>query len=149
PDRAALVEWRAYEDFHAEIQVRTVIQHAWSSISHALNYKQELAVPSLLQRRLNRIAGLFELADEEVVGIRDQRLRAQEEAAAAIAAGATDIPITIASITELLSAWKNGEAVEKDAESVGFSVDDAMEDKFKSQIYEVSKKIGLETIRDL
>jgi putative GTP pyrophosphokinase len=68
--RMDLTEWKPYTGLVAEIQVRTVIQHAWSAVSHALQYKQEAAIPSKLQRRLHRIAGLFELADEEFVGLR-------------------------------------------------------------------------------
>ncbi|MCG7349720.1 GTP pyrophosphokinase [Sphingomonas sp. ACRSK] len=60
-DRAHLIEWSPYSSLIAEVQVRTVIQHAWSAVSHAIQYKEETQVPSLLQRRLYRIAGLFEL----------------------------------------------------------------------------------------
>jgi hypothetical protein len=47
------------------VQVRTVLQHAWASISHALQYKQEDDIPRALRRRLARISALLEVADEE------------------------------------------------------------------------------------
>jgi putative GTP pyrophosphokinase len=70
--RINLPEWDNYKDFKAEIQVRTVLQHSWASISHALQYKKSFEVPSILKRKLFRLAGLFELADEEFQEIRDK-----------------------------------------------------------------------------
>ncbi|CAN5765951.1 hypothetical protein BH09MYX1_BH09MYX1_31760 [soil metagenome] len=53
-----------------EIQVRTVLEHAWAEIEHDLGYKSPEVVPLPVRRRLHRIASLLELADEEFVGIR-------------------------------------------------------------------------------
>lgn len=56
-----------------EIQTRTVAQDAWAIISHHLLYKQQSAVPSALQRKLNSLAGLFETADDQFDAVRLQR----------------------------------------------------------------------------
>ncbi|NOR46176.1 MAG: hypothetical protein GQ534_11375 [Candidatus Delongbacteria bacterium] len=63
--RAELPEWNTFKTISAEIQLRTVLQHSWAAISHELQYKSKSEVPSTLKRRLYRLAGLFELADEE------------------------------------------------------------------------------------
>src|ERR1041384_2055216 len=63
--RKALLEWAAYDGLVAEIQVRTVLQHAWAAISHALQYKKEQDIPSVFRRRLSRLSSLLELSDEE------------------------------------------------------------------------------------
>jgi GTP pyrophosphokinase len=55
-----------------EVQVRTILQDAWAVVAHHLIYKDESAVPKLLQRRLNCLAGLFETADDQFQQIRDQ-----------------------------------------------------------------------------
>lgn len=53
-----------------EVQVRTVLEHAWAEIEHDLGYKANDALPAAGQRRLSRLAGLLELADQEFVAIR-------------------------------------------------------------------------------
>jgi len=60
----------------AQLQIRTVVQHAWAEFEHAIRYKgtipDELAPD--LNRRFTLAAGLLELADREFEVIRD-RLR--------------------------------------------------------------------------
>ncbi|WP_374457109.1 GTP pyrophosphokinase family protein [Nocardioides sp.] len=62
--RAALREWKANEGVVAEVQVRSILQHAWASISHGLDYKDEGDAPKALRRQLFRIAALLETSDE-------------------------------------------------------------------------------------
>lgn len=70
--RNKLPEWETYSKLKAEIQIRTVLQHSWASISHELTYKKDYEIPKELQRKLFRLAGLFELADEQFLKIRDE-----------------------------------------------------------------------------
>ena len=50
--------------FKAEIQVRTLIQHAWAEFAHDQIYKSDFKVPATLQRDANRIAATLEASDE-------------------------------------------------------------------------------------
>jgi ppGpp synthetase/RelA/SpoT-type nucleotidyltranferase len=72
-NRLTLPEWEVFKGRVTEIQVRTVLQHAWSAVSHSLQYKNEVEIPSSLRRRLNRLSGLFELADDEFSTLRKKR----------------------------------------------------------------------------
>ena len=69
--RAQLAEWRHLSHLTAEIQVRSVLQHAWAAISHKLQYKREVDAPLQLRRRLFRLSALLELADDEFKSLRD------------------------------------------------------------------------------
>ena len=58
----------------AQIQVRTVLQHAWAEFEHAIRYKGTIPEEYVhdLDRRFTLAAGLLELADREFSQIRDQ-----------------------------------------------------------------------------
>jgi predicted RNase H-like nuclease/ppGpp synthetase/RelA/SpoT-type nucleotidyltranferase len=59
-----------------QVQIRTVLQHAWAEFEHAIRYKGTIPAEhaSDLDRRFTLAAGLLELADREFTTIRD-RLR--------------------------------------------------------------------------
>lgn len=63
PSRADLVENIVYKDYQFEVQIRTNIQDSWSALDHAIKYKKN--IPLDLKRRINRLAALFEIADQE------------------------------------------------------------------------------------
>ncbi|MBI4489516.1 MAG: hypothetical protein HY694_10565 [Deltaproteobacteria bacterium] len=46
-----------------EIQIRTIAQDAWASISHYLDYKKESDIPAQLRRDFYALSGLFYVAD--------------------------------------------------------------------------------------
>ncbi|ODT62187.1 hypothetical protein ABS71_16095 [bacterium SCN 62-11] len=90
--------------FRFEIQIRTILQHAWAEIEHDLGYKASDSTPDTIRRRFIRIAGLLELADEEFVSIR-RDLRAYEKSVRACAQDSSaDFPLDRLSLQGLVQA---------------------------------------------
>jgi len=67
-NRKELVENRHYSGFQFEVQIRSIIQDSWSILDHKIKYKK--TIPLELKRRINRLAALFELADDEFHSIK-------------------------------------------------------------------------------
>jgi len=100
--RHELPEWTRYRDLKAEIQVRTVLQHAWASISHKLQYKRESETPRGDRRRLSRLAGLFELADEQFSVLRKQLSSTSRRIKRNVAQKKYGVAVDLASVTEYI-----------------------------------------------
>lgn len=61
--RGKLPEYKGLEDLFFEIQVRTVLQHAWAELEHDRSYKFSGELPGNLKRKLNLYAGMLEIVD--------------------------------------------------------------------------------------
>ena len=73
----------------AQIQVRTVLQHAWAEFEHDIRYKGTVPQEhrSDFDRRFTLAAGLLELADQEFTTIRERLRGSAIEGGAPAAAG--------------------------------------------------------------
>jgi len=66
---ASLPKNLPYRDLSFEVQIRSLIQDAWSVLDHKIKYKK--SIPVDLKRRINVLSALFELADREFKEIRN------------------------------------------------------------------------------
>lgn len=71
-ERTKLLEYSRFQNLVAEIQVRTILQHAWAEIEHDIQYKSIEIIPSTIRRRFMSLAGMLEIADREFQAIQDE-----------------------------------------------------------------------------
>lgn len=68
----------AIKSLKCEIQVRTISMHAWATVSHHLDYKQEVDIPSTLRDDFDALSGVFQIADSLFEQFRSAREKALE-----------------------------------------------------------------------
>jgi len=76
-EMASLPKYLQYADNSFEVQIRSLIQDAWSVLDHKIKYKK--SIPVDLKRRINILSALFELADREFKEIRDATLELMQQ----------------------------------------------------------------------
>jgi ppGpp synthetase/RelA/SpoT-type nucleotidyltranferase len=90
------------EKFPFEIQIRTILQHAWAEIEHDLGYKYPEAVPQPVRRRFSRLAGLLEIADAEFVELRKTMESYAKELDSGLDGTRADLPWDVLSLETLV-----------------------------------------------
>ncbi len=89
--RRALPENQLFAPLTFELQIRTLIQDAWSVLDHKIKYKK--SIPGPLKRRINVLAALFELADREFRQIREETATALLQAPDETQSPADSVPV--------------------------------------------------------
>jgi len=62
--RRDIPEYSEISDLKFEIQIRTILQHAWAELAHDRSYKFTGNLPVDISRKINLYAGLLEIADK-------------------------------------------------------------------------------------
>ena len=145
--RRRLPEYSRFSEFKLEIQIRSILQHAWAEIEHDLGYKNARAVPREILRQFARLAGLLELADEQFVAIRNFLSRYEAEVGARIAQEPEEVLLNKVSIHEYYnSAPLPRELDEQIAEILGVQLQAARD---LSIHLESLAFVGVETVAEL
>ena len=77
-------------EYKFEIQMRTVLQHAWANMNHDTGYKSGVEIPFRYMRSMSRMAGMLELIDEEFSRIRAELANYRRMVKALVASGNLD-----------------------------------------------------------
>ena len=96
--RLALSEYKRYSGLKFEIQIRSILQHAWAEIEHDLGYKSKSAIPETYIRNFNRVAALLESADIEFDRLKKELSRYEQDVTQQISKAPETVPIDQASL---------------------------------------------------
>ena len=145
-DRAKLPEYSKIANLSFEVQVRSIVQDAWSEVDHRLKYKKR--IPNNLKRRINRLAALFELADQEFEAIRDNTSVLEKEGIAGTTKKQEDHSLSPFNFTPL--AEKYFSDFEFEPYKVDGFVDDLLQQNEDMTVGDLSEalKENLPTIKD-
>lgn len=79
--RRELPEYARFSLLRFEVQIRTIVQDAWSVLDHKIKYKK--SIPARLKRRINALAAQFETVDHEFLAIKNASLLLEEQTTSA------------------------------------------------------------------
>lgn len=99
PSRSNLTEYKKFDNLKCEVQIRSILQHAWAEIEHDLGYKSKSSIPHQYKRNFNRLAALLETADIEFDRLKKELNHYEEEVIELIKTEPQNVAIDQASIT--------------------------------------------------
>lgn len=123
PKRHVLPEWRDYRDLKFEIQVRTIVQHAWATLDHKLTYKAFNEAPAELTRRIARLAAILEVADAESARLQADRQQIQDRYRDKVKNGDFDFDVNIDSLATYLDETKLHDRWGVEAKRIGWTIE--------------------------
>lgn len=101
-ERKKLTEYSRFFDLKIEIQIRSILQHAWAEIEHDIGYKGEFEIPKEFKRDFYRVAALLETSDLEFLRIRDGLKKYENEIKEKISTSPKEIELNKASLESFL-----------------------------------------------
>lgn len=103
-DRLVLPDYRMFKDLVFEIQVRTLLEHAWADISHDRSYKFKGDFPQEydIERRFSLASATLELVDREFDSIVSTLDKYEKETEGKTRKGDLDLPINATSVSNYL-----------------------------------------------
>ncbi|MBC7543769.1 MAG: hypothetical protein H7338_13670 [Candidatus Sericytochromatia bacterium] len=146
--RLQLMEYRRFAGMKLEIQIRSILQHAWAEIEHDLGYKAHLEVPREVRRRFSRLSGLLELVDTEFNQIRRTLSHYEVQVAGQIELSPDKVLIDRASVENFVIKGQLVAAVDSDiARSLGREIN--YNNFYPEQLVQQLTHAGLKTIADI
>ena len=140
-DRSKLPEFKKFSGLKFEVQIRTILEHAWAEIEHDRNYKYSGVLPDEIKRRFAIIAGVLELADKEFDNISLAIDLYKKSVAEKTNSGDLDISINTTALREFLTnKFKN--AIDKGALTPDFA-------EGENKIIDELDKFGIKTLAEL
>lgn len=145
--RSDLDDWSDLKGLWAEIQIRTVLQHAWAGISHFLDYKNEFDVPTKFKRKLYCISAVLELTDSNLNSLINDIYCISKQYKQDIHSKKLNIELNKESLTTYFDNSKTFNYWKEVCKPFGFQVFDL--ETYVSEDLELLKYVKIKTIEEL
>jgi len=149
PARRKLPEYREWKDLKIEIQIRTIIQHAWAEIEHDLGYKSTIAIPTSVKRQFFRLAALLEIADGEFQAVKNSIDAYKGTVEKSIETSPETVGIDSTSLTEFVKGNKQVEKCESDISARSGRIIKTVNNRIIQSFASYLKWAGISTIAEL
>ena len=154
--RIELAEWKNVKGLRFEIQIRSVLQHAWAAISHKLDYKSAAQAPREVRRQLFRLSALLELADSEFASVRDRTEVLVDRYRSDVDKGDLFIPLNLDSLEQYLSErfdeakWRGAalNAGLRPLEKTNEEILESVEQQSRERLFQTLQILGVKTLAE-
>ena len=102
PQFTESIRWKRFAGLKAEVQVRSLILHAWAELDRRLRYKHT-DVPAELQRRIYQLNARLEAVDDEIANLLGASADARSDRSDSVERGDLCIALDAYSLTEYLA----------------------------------------------
>jgi ppGpp synthetase/RelA/SpoT-type nucleotidyltranferase len=148
PGRLNNAEYRRFADARFEIQITTILGHAWAEMHHP--WYDELNSPTEEIRRFHRLAAVLELAEQEFLEIRKKKDDRERIASVRVAAKAPEIPITVESLQAFIEQKEIVAKTDDELSKIlGRTVSNIATKDQLSHLARIVISAGIETTQDL
>lgn len=138
-----------FKNIKLEIQIRTVMQHAWAEIEHDLGYKSKEDIPDQYRRQFSRLAGLIELADDNFLQLKNNINNYEQEIRKKLPTSKKEIPIDSSTLMTYVTEDQNYVELLNTIKSSDVDIDFNIDSSFLSTVVQRVKKLGLKTIGEI
>ena len=147
--RTSDVEYKKFAGISCEIQVASILSHAWSEIEHDW-YDLKEAYPDAIKRRFSRLAALLELAESEFLDIRKSRTQYERSVAVRVGANVPDLPVDAVSLKSFIEQEALVAEIDKSIASVlGTNVLEDLPDNTVETWSRAANLAGIKKIQDV
>ena len=148
-ENSSSILYRRFENIKLEIQIRTVMQHAWAEIEHDLGYKSKEDIPDQYRRQCSRLAGLIELADENFLQSKNNINNYEKEVREKLPTSKEELPIDSSTLMTYVTKDPNYIKLLDESKPLDVPIDFNINSSYLSTVVQRAKRLGLKTIGDI
>lgn len=148
-ENSSAILYRRFENIKLEIQIRTVMQHAWAEIEHDLGYKSKEDIPNQYRRQFSILAGLIELADEKFLQLKNNINNYEKEVREKLPTSKEELPIDSSTLMTYVTKDPNYIKLLDESKPLDVPIDFNINSSYLSTVVQRAKRLGLKTIGDI
>ena len=152
-ENSSPILYSRFKNMKLELQIRTVMQHAWAEIEHDLGYKSKEDIPNQYRRQFARLAGLIELADDNFLQLKNNIINYEQEIREKLPTSKKELPIDSSTLMTYVTEDQNYiellNTIKPLDVDTDFNIDFNINSSSLSTVVQRVKKLGLKTIGDI
>jgi putative GTP pyrophosphokinase len=143
------IEYREFRGISCEIQITSILRHAWSEIEHPW-YDFKDAFPPEIKRRFARMAALLEIAESEFLMLRKVQADYKQSVDIQVQAAVPSVPLDAVSMRSFIEQDRLVAAIDESIASLlSRPLSSTLTERFADIRVDFAKAAGMMTLPDL